>query len=73
MGWEISVSERIYHNLANELLFKIIDGTIPTGDKLPSISILLKEAILLPTTSRLFLMPVNSILSKKQHVTKPLC
>ena len=44
MGWEISVSERIYHNLANELLFKIIDGTIPTGDKLPSISILLKEA-----------------------------
>lgn len=31
MGWDISVSERIYHKLANELLFKIINGTIPMG------------------------------------------
>ncbi len=34
MGWDISVSERIYHKLANELLFKIINGTIPMGSKL---------------------------------------
>ena len=44
MGWDISVSERIYHKLANELLFKIINGTIPMGSKLSPASALVREA-----------------------------
>ena len=43
MGWDISVSERIYHKLANELLFKIINGTIPMGSKLSPTSALVRE------------------------------
>lgn len=44
MEWDISVSERIYHKLANELLFKIMNGSIPMGKKLPPISTLVIEA-----------------------------
>lgn len=44
MEWDISVNERIYHKLANELLFKIINGTIPIGSKLPPVSTLVREA-----------------------------
>ena len=44
MGWDISVSERIYHKLENELLFKIINGTIPMGSKLSPASTLIREA-----------------------------
>lgn len=44
MGWDISVSERIYHKLANELLFKIINRTIPMGSKLSPASALVRKA-----------------------------
>ena len=44
MGWDISVSERIYHKLANELLCKIINRTIPMGSKLSPASALVREA-----------------------------
>lgn len=44
MGWDISVNERIYHNLANALFFKIMDGVIPMGSRFPPISALMQEA-----------------------------
>ena len=44
MGWDISVNERIYHNLANALFFKIMDGVIPMGSRLPPLSALMQEA-----------------------------
>ena len=44
MGWDISVNERIYPNLANALLFKSMDGVIPMGSRLPPLSALMQEA-----------------------------
>lgn len=62
----ISVNERIYHKLANELLFKIINGTIPIGSKLPPVFILLREANTSQDTMRkaLYLLVERKIISK---------
>lgn len=66
MGWEISVSKRIYHNLANELLFKIMNGAIPMGDRLPPISSLVQEAHTSQGTIRkaLYILIERKIVSK---------
>lgn len=66
MEWDISVNERIYHKLANELLFKIINGTIPIGSKLLPVSTLLREANTSQDTMRkaLYLLVERKVISK---------
>ena len=36
MGWDIDVKEKIYLRLANEIFFRIYNGTYQLGSKLPS-------------------------------------
>lgn len=66
MGWDISVSERIYHKLANELLFKIINGTIPMGSKLSPASALVREA----STSQDTIRKALCVLTKQKVISK---
>ena len=66
MGWDISVSERIYHKLANELLFKMINGTIPMGSKLSSASTLIREA----STSQDTIRKALCVLTKQKVISK---
>ena len=66
MGWDISVSERIYHKLANELLFKIINGTIPMGSKLSPASTLIREA----STSQDTIRKALCVLTKQKVISK---
>ncbi len=66
MGWDISVSERIYHKLANELLFKMINGTIPMGSKLSPASTLIREA----STSQDTIRKALCVLTKQKVISK---
>lgn len=66
MGWDISVNERIYHKLANELFFKIVNGTIPIGSKLPPVSTLVREA----STSQDTMRKALCVLIEHKVITK---
>lgn len=44
MEWNIDVKERLYTNLANEILVKIITEQFPLGSKLPTLNELIKSA-----------------------------
>lgn len=44
MGWDIDVQEKIYQKLANEIFFRIYNGTYQLGSKLPSYINIAKES-----------------------------
>ena len=44
MEWNIDVKERLYINLADEILFRIIHEQFPLGSKLPATSQLIKAS-----------------------------
>ena len=44
MGWDIDVKEKVYQRLANEIFFRIYNGTYQLGAKLPSYLNIAKEA-----------------------------
>lgn len=44
MSWDIAVKEKVYQKLANEIFFRIYDGTYPLGSKLPTGRDIAKEA-----------------------------
>lgn len=50
--WDIDVNEKIYIRLANEIFFRIYDGTYQLGAKLPSYVKIAKEAGSSPETVR---------------------
>ena len=52
MGWDIDVKEKVSGRLANEIFFRIYDGTYQPGAKLPSILDIAKEAGSSPETVR---------------------
>lgn len=52
MGWDIAVKEKVYQRLANEIFFRIYNGTYPLGSKLPSYLDIAKEAGSSPETVR---------------------
>lgn len=43
MEWDIDVKERLYINLANEILAKVITEQFPLGSKLPTLNELIKS------------------------------
>lgn len=66
MEWDISIRERTYHKLAEELFFKILNGDIPIGSKLPANSLLIQEA----NTSQDTLRKALHILTDLKIITK---
>ncbi len=52
MGWDIDVKEKVYQRLANEIFFRIYNGTYQLGTKLPSYLNIAKEAGSSPETAR---------------------
>ena len=40
MAWDIAVKTKVYHLLANEIFFRIYNGTYPPGVKLSSFPVL---------------------------------
>lgn len=52
MGWDIDVKEKVYQRLANEIFFRIYNGTYQLGAKLPSYLNIAKEAGSSPETVR---------------------
>lgn len=44
MNWAIDTKERLYQKLADEILFRVLHGEFPPGSKLPSRTVLIKEA-----------------------------
>ncbi len=44
MAWDIDIKYKVYQRLANELFFRIYNGTYALGSKLPSCRVLVKEA-----------------------------
>lgn len=52
MAWDIDVKYKIYQRLANELFFRIYNGTYPLGSKLPAYLTLAEEAGSSPETVR---------------------
>lgn len=69
MEWDISIRERTYHKLAEELFFKILNGDIPIGSKLPANSLLIQEA----NTSQDTLRKALHILTDLKIITKLFC
>ena len=66
MEWDISIRERMYHKLAEELLFKILNNDIPIGSKLPANSLLIQDA----NTSQETLRKALHILTNQKIVVK---
>ncbi len=52
MAWDIEVKTRVYHLLANEIFFRIYNGTYPPGAKLSSLPVFAKEVGSSPETVR---------------------
>lgn len=52
MAWDIDIKYKIYQRLANELFFRIYNGTYALGSKLPPCLELAKEAGSSPETLR---------------------
>lgn len=44
MGWDIDVKEKLYMKLADEIFFRILNGSIPVGGRLPTLAVLIREA-----------------------------
>lgn len=44
MKWAIDTKERLYQKLADEIFFRVLHGEFPPGSKLPSRTVLIKEA-----------------------------
>ena len=42
--WDIDIKDRIYYRLANEIFFRIYDGTYQLGAKLPTYQAIAQEA-----------------------------
>lgn len=66
MEWDISIRERTYHKLAEELFFRILNHDIPIGSKLPANSLLVQEA----NTSQETLRKALYVLTDLKIVTK---
>ena len=45
MAWDIAVKTKVYHLLANEIFFRIYNGTYPPGVKLSSFPVFAKEVL----------------------------
>lgn len=60
--WDISVEERIYQRLADEIFFRILDGRYQLGMRFPSLLTFAKEAGTSPETVR---KAINILKSKK--------
>ena len=43
MAWDIAVKTKVYHLLANEIFFRIYNGTYPPGVKLSSFPVFAKK------------------------------
>ena len=52
MSWDIDIKCKVYQRLANEIFFRINNGTYPLGSKLVTYPILAKEAGSSPETVR---------------------
>ena len=52
MAWDIAVKTKVYHLLANEIFFRIYNGTYPLGVKLSSFPVFAKEVGSSPETVR---------------------
>ena len=52
MAWDIVVKTKVYHLLANEIFFRIYNGTYPPGAKLSSFPVFAKEVGSSPETVR---------------------
>lgn len=52
MAWDIAVKYKVYQRLANEIFFRICNGTYPLGSKLMTYPTLAKEAGSSPETVR---------------------
>lgn len=69
MEWNITVKERLYHKLAEELLLSILAGVFPPGRKLPSNTVLLEKA----NTSQETLRKALHTLSDQKVIEKTRC
>ena len=52
MAWDIDIKYKVYQRLANEIFFRIFDGTYPLGTKLPTYQQIAREAGSSPETVR---------------------
>lgn len=52
MAWDISVKDKVYKRLANEIFFRILNGYYALGQKLPSYVDIAKAAGSSPETVR---------------------
>lgn len=52
MAWDIGIKHKVYERVADELFFRIYNGTYALGSKLPSYLLLAKEAGSSPDTIR---------------------
>ena len=52
MAWDIDIKYKVYQRLANEIFFRIFDGTYPLGTKLPTYHQISREAGSSPETVR---------------------
>ena len=43
-NWTIDTKERLYQKLADEIFFRVLHGKFPLGSKLPSRTVLIREA-----------------------------
>ena len=59
--WDITVREKVYQRLANEIFFRVLHGEYALGAKLPSFIDLAKEAGSSPETVR------KAFLELQQH------
>lgn len=50
--WDIDIKYKVYQRLANEIFFRIFDGTYPLGTKLPTYQQIAREAGSSPETVR---------------------
>ena len=67
--WDISVDERIYQRLADEIFFRILDGRYQLGMRFPSLLTLAKEAGTSPETVRkaINILKSEKLLNKTPH------
>lgn len=62
--WDIDVKEKVYQRLANEIFFRIYNGTYRLGSKLPSYINIAKEAGSSPETVRKALFGIRNLANR---------
>lgn len=69
MAWDIDIKCKIYQRLANEIFFRIYNGTYPLGSKLITYPVLAKEAGSSPETVRkaVLLLQKHGIIEKNRY------